>query len=362
MTSKTPPPWDDERIGAAYRALTETPVPDAVRSMTTVTSVKVAPRSVRPWLLAAAAVVALIVGAVGIASISTRGGPGPAASASAVPTTAPSTGAPPSPSASTILKVIDVAELVALQQGKFDDRELAVHGYLSPFLALPCPYPGELPVLVLRCPQTFQFLMRDPEILQAITSDGSTFHGPRGPSVNPRLLETLGGTPFAMGGTPDEVIAIGHLDDARAGDCTPEQLDECRQAFVIDRLAPAGSPIDLSVPAQVIVPPTAAHTPAEVVEAVAAATGMPPQVLVLSGFGSVAELTLIQPAVNQTSGLDGPVWLVRLLGLDGVGRTFVVADQRIGDPSMPTFELGRGSPIIGVPGTPVETGSPEPTG
>ncbi len=362
MTRTTPPPWDEERIGAAYRALTEVPVPDDLRSITAVTSSTVARRSARPWLMAAAAAVVLLVGAVGVATIAIPGGPGPAASASGVPTT-------PSPSGSSAsvpprLPIIDVAALVALQRGgTFDDRELAVHGYLSPFVALPCPYPGELPVLVLRCPQGFQFLMQDPEVLQTITSDGSTFHGPAGPSVNPRLLETLGDIPTGVNRTtPAEVIALGHLDDARAGDCGPEQLDECRQAFVIDRLLPAGSPIDLRVPAQVAAPPSATHTAAEVVDATAAATGMPADVLVIAGFESAEELVRIQPAVTQTSGLEGPVWLVRLLGADGIGRTFAVADARIGDPSMATFELGRGSPMIGVPGTPVETGSPEPSG
>jgi hypothetical protein len=85
-------------------------------------------------------------------------------------------------------------------------------------------------------------------------------------------------------------------------------------------------------------------------------------VLVVAGFESVAELASIQPAVNQTSGLDGPVWLVRLLGADEIGRSFAVADARIGDPAMATFELGGTGVTIGIPGSTVAPGTPQPSG
>jgi hypothetical protein len=336
MTSSTPPVWDDERIGAAYLALTNTRVPDEIRRSAARTAVVDGPRGERPWgKLLAAAVVVLVVGAVSIASISTRGETGPAASASAVPQTGlPSATVSASPSAA--LQVIDVGALVALQKGAaVDARELAVHGYLSPFPIADCPHRGELPGLVLGCRQSFRFLMQDPEILWSTTSGNWTSRRPNGPAVNPRLIETLGdeetGTPERP---PREVIAVGHLDDDRAEQCPADQRDDCRRAFVVDRLLPADAPIDLDPP-QMLRLPGITFTPTDVVTEVASQAGMPPQVLVLGIFDGRASLATVQPAIDLTQ-RGGPFWLMRLLGADGFGRTFAVEDG-----SEIVYEFGR---------------------
>jgi hypothetical protein len=235
MTER-PDPWDDARLAAAFTArasrTAETPaeLADAVVAAIERRRARRA-SSARPWIAAAAAVVAL-VGFAGVRILTQGDRPGRASSS------------PGAASASPAVEILPITVGDALTvRASGSDRELVVSGFLSPMPVMACPFiPAGLNPTRIHCPQTFQWLMERPEALMATSPGSATGGPPTGPAFHPSFaLVDPPDVPIPGRGLaqPLPVMLVGHFHDRRALLCeaNPPPETPCGDVFVVDRVA-----------------------------------------------------------------------------------------------------------------------------
>lgn len=233
---------------------------------------------------------------------------------------------------------LDVKAAITLRDsGSPDrDREIQVEGYLSPLFALPCPMNLETsnPTRV-RCPESFQYLMQDPEPLATMSTGGVDLGPPSGPALHPSFALVEPPLPPAAGDAvpaPAPITLLGHFHDRRAKLCSAADRSGCELTFVVDRVvevdgvqAPIGTirrtdatPKDLEADVDALV---AGAAPAGFVEA--------------RRLVPIAELIPLEPILTDDQVIphignpDTLAWIVTTIDLvDGtpMARTFVLLD------------------------------------
>jgi hypothetical protein len=344
---RRPTDWSDDRLAGAFAARADahpTPSDLSVATMDRVRRVvRTAPtrdRFVRlGGLVAAAAAVAVV--AVALVARPTAGPIG-----SAGPTTFG-------------LPVLSVSEAIGVRDGGVDDREIAVHGFLSGRTQLGCPAdPRPSNPTDLRCPEGSIWLMAAPESVVTRTSNSMTLHGPTGPALNPglALVDTTGVIADSDVATP--VVFIGHFDDRRADFCAVEVRHTCADTFIVDRIdrgvLQAVTVKDLAQPDQAV------QADSEI-DALIKRTD--PGLLILSRrVVAIEQLASTEPVYAVPPGgtpsyASSAVWLVTALPpIDGSGRT-VARTFVIFDGTHLISEITRNGPI---PATLGEAPSPRP--
>jgi hypothetical protein len=335
--------WDDARLNAAFAARTATaPTTPSDLAIDTVERLEGQPRptilSVRrvaPALGAAAAIaLAMIVGAGQLARTPPAASIEPSSAlrpSDSSPSAEPYASAPASATAmlGTALTVVQAA---AIRDAGVDDREIVVTGFLGAAgLRLPCP----MPLLAANpahpdCPQSFAWLMQDPESLVTTFPDGSgSNHPPVGPAIHPSfaLVEQPGGRADGLA-DPRPMTVVGHFDDRRAALCIADQVADCRDTFIVDRVMTGD---DLTDPSTTVADQVPSRS-SLVGDVDSLVQGVAPGVAILSnrvvGGGQIAAA---EPVLASDPSLTGAkvLWLVTALGLrDGtpIARTFLVVD------------------------------------
>ncbi|HET7474226.1 MAG TPA: hypothetical protein VFJ71_13965 [Candidatus Limnocylindrales bacterium] len=239
--SETRKDWDDARLEAAFEARARragSPPPGFAESIIEGIEPGPARRPMMPWAAAAVGVALVVTLAV---AVGVRPGPIVPTSASMTPGS-PGTAAPNPTTASLdpLGGPIDVPAALAIRDGSgANDRELAVAGFLSPLPTLACPAIfGPRNPTRIQCPQSFQWLMKDPEITMTASGGGP----PRGPALHPSFaLVDAPDVPIPASGAfePVPVVLVGHFHDRRAELCPPDRDGEpkCSDTFVVDRVA-----------------------------------------------------------------------------------------------------------------------------
>ena len=240
------PDWDDERLRGAFlaRAAGSPPTP---RDLLPVVMDRIPDRASRrggraPWLAAAAGLA--IVLAVG-----TVVGLGPSPHVPGSSPDRPRGSEPGAPAPTTALGAalgdpITIPAAIAIRDGATaPGRELVVAGFLSPLPILACPFiPADANPTRITCPQSFQWLMDQPEILMTVGASGSLGGPPKGPAIHPSFaLVDPPTVPIPESGAvrPVPVVLIGHFHDRRAARCAADPAPEtpCGDAFLVDRVA-----------------------------------------------------------------------------------------------------------------------------
>ncbi len=333
------PGWDDDRLAAAFHGLADRPPPASLAG--TIHDQIAGTRPDRRWLgswgrpLAAGAIgLAAIVVAVALVGLGRFGdhGNGTVGSPSPAPSRSPSGSAQPSPTSLFGLDTISVSAALAVRGAGIDDRELAVNGWFGPHLMPTCTpmEPAQSPVQP-QCPDQFVWLTEDPESLIHLGSDGLSMQGPRGPAFN---LDLDGiddswepappQTSTADGSAPEQVVVIGHFDDRRAQLCPTDEIQTCRDRFVVDRVAWVGGqtqPRD-----QVILGGPPRSTTDDISRVVAAESPGSP-ILSTTIVDGPSGLVPFEPTLAGTSALTNEpiLWIVRVLETDHV-VTYIVID------------------------------------
>jgi hypothetical protein len=140
------------------------------------------------------------------------------------------------------LPVVSVSEAIAIHDTDPTDREIAVRGYFSPALPLPCPAPdlrtSENPIR-LDCPLMTQWLLENPERLVTRSSDSTAGRAPDGPAFHPvfPFIDMSAVSAAVRNDDPVELVVIGHFHDRR-GDpdtalCGATAVANC-DSFVVD--------------------------------------------------------------------------------------------------------------------------------
>lgn len=238
------PDWDDERLGAAFaaRAAGAPPVPSDLASsvMDRVGAGASGNRRFAPWLTAAAGIAIVIAAAAVFGVQPSRHFP---ASVPTLPGKTESGGVGPTASVgASLVEPISVAAAITVRDGGRDTgRELVVDGYLSPAPTLACPFiPADQNPTRIVCPQSFQWLMDEPEILMAVGPNETLGGPPKGAAIHPSFALVEPPTvPIPATGAvePLPVVLIGHFHDRRAALCEPADLAACGDAFIVDRVA-----------------------------------------------------------------------------------------------------------------------------
>ncbi|MFL5713452.1 MAG: hypothetical protein ACJ769_02205 [Chloroflexota bacterium] len=361
----THPDWDDDRLDAAFHARFDKTVPTGlakevhVRIAGTSPARFTLPRIGQPWSLAAAAVIVVLVGAA-MYLPATSSLPAGTAGSSVVPTAATTT-APESPTPTEqvlpgslfdgALPIVSVPEAIALRDAGTDDREIAVHGWLTSAPLISCG--GEATKLFvspvqLRCPDQLVWLTQEAESLIRTSGDQTETVTPTGPAINPDL-DTMWvpamPMPVAGGSTPIDVVLAGHFDDRRAALCPPAEHDACRDRFVVDSVAIVHGATTGFAPMRDITG-TPISTDADIARIIASEAPDSPilSTVVVDGPG----LATMEPslATGQAGLIDQPVlWVVRVLESERV-VTYIVVDG-----SNAIYEMNPAGEAILVGGT-----------
>jgi hypothetical protein len=253
--------WDDQRLGAAFRARADTaPRPLSadlveetlarVRRVETRRS-RFAARSLVGLATAAAVLVAVLV--FGVSTLGPSIGPGGSPSAS-IGTPSQPIASVPSGSARApglgvaALPLLDVAGAVAIRDGGFDDREIRVQGF---FAGIPVIYCALMlgPVNPTRtdCAPATITQNRVPLSKAGSTAEdpGATFLASFAvvgvPDASaPTLPPTTNGSPRSAADGVTMLTLVGHFDDRRADLCPAQQVPRCRDTFMVDRIDAVG--------------------------------------------------------------------------------------------------------------------------
>lgn len=141
------------------------------------------------------------------------------------------------------LRVMTVAELLAVRAGARSDQPFAVAGWYSDAPAHSCPAVRTALEVPCREGQTALAQLQESivdvrETPNSIEASGRTMLGPW---FQPVGIWPIGGEGLAAGGekpwTPAPVVLVGHVNDARAIKCPPGQVRACAERFVIDHVA-----------------------------------------------------------------------------------------------------------------------------
>jgi hypothetical protein len=248
-----------------------------------------------------------------IASFRFKGGPDPSVPPTAEPT--PTEAAP----RLTDLRVMTVEELIAARSSPTSE-EVIVRGWLARSNTTfdcnvdPNPHP-----LIAHCEDFALSLSGERVQVDQGVIDPSV------PHVVPMLgIDAHSDIPL-LPGTAVEVLAVGHLGDHRSATCAIEVRDECMRRFVIDRVVPAGQPLDNKVSTPWASPSDHPVDGADdAIEVVRSELG---GITVISiGVADGEPLRSIEPSVRDINNGEG-AWVIRaLVGGDAqpVARTFLV--------------------------------------
>ncbi|HXU85673.1 MAG TPA: hypothetical protein VN773_07690 [Verrucomicrobiae bacterium] len=246
--SPTNSAWDDTRLEAAFAAR-QAPAAVAPADLLAATLARIGGRPagratgrvqrLAPILGLAAALV-IVVGLAGGRLATTPPAAGESPRSSIGSAAAPSSSASADGSAATS-EPLTVSAALEVRARAGDDREITVAGFLSPWFAVPCPalLQPRNPTR-LACPDSFQYLMENPEHLRTTTGTTTQFGPPRGPAIQPSFaLVTRPDVPTDQpaGSDTAPVVLVGHFHDRRSALCMPHDVATCGQTFVVDRVA-----------------------------------------------------------------------------------------------------------------------------
>lgn len=327
----------DERIRGYLRSRADVPVPDDLRwpSRADKRSFLTSLRSAARWAGLAAVIVTGIVVAVTLTratrSDSTDLGP-----ATSLPPPTDAVSSPPGsefPPRVAGMQVVSVAQAVQLiNRGELDGRAVAVAGYF--FEAVPsCPAPLRY-VSSLENFCRFVTLADDPASATLCThsSNAVTCGPPSGTHLAPFFMaESTGQQPFTPDDLPVPVVLIGHVGDARAWQCAPDQQRACQQEFVVDRLVWAsGHEMPFAAPQPFDGATGKALVPQMTVEEASAAIGPGQQVLTADAFRG-RDIATVDPRWNLSG--DSIFWIVRSIreGDSGSQSTVPVTVSLVAD-------------------------------
>ena len=373
--------WDDERLGAAFRARFDRPAPPDIARTVHATIAGTSPsrfhaiETFQPRRFAMAAVVILLVGAatVALADIGRLGGrPSVPSGSGPVPTP----GVDATPTAQAVpglafetLPIIQVRDAIAIRDTGTDDRELAVQGWFASMNAS-CPAPNVNAVnpLQVGCPDEFVWLMERAESVASRSGDMTTFRVPSGPALNPDMDDidrswepADSGLDASGNSTPLDVVFVGHFDDRRAALCPEAEVDACRDRFVVDAVASvAGFPQPRTVVREVR-PVGAVQGSSEAdIEAIVANEAPDSPILSMVVTDGAEGLATREPSL--TGGQQGLVtrplvWVVRVLESERV-VTYIVVDGT--DAIYEMTPEGQAVQVGGSAGGPVPTPGPWP--
>lgn len=313
-------PWDDDRLASAYAARDAAHPTPVELTATTIQAIRAGAASMRAaqsrWPLAAAAGIAILIGGLAFAGLTSRGtGPGTAtASPSATTTPNPATpGVSGPPTQVAGLSVISVGDAIDVRDGGQDGREIAVHGWFA-WAALACPAPiGQETPLQLSCEDSYKWLTEDQQ--PPSTSDPSV------PFIRPLMdLEAIGASLSA------DVVVVGHFDDRRSALCEASERQACADRFVVDRICWVNG-TELPISDLNLLDGPRASSPDDIERVIeAAAPGWPvlSSMTVPGGRLSAIEPTL---ATHDEFGLtqEQAVWVVRVV-VNGEPATYLVVD------------------------------------
>ena len=316
-------PWSNERLEAAFTARSRqhgTPAGLTVDTLVAVRHAGAPPARSRPWgtlvpLAAALGLLAVVLG-------------GPLLAGSPPTTTDPSVS--PSPAASDVgetvfgLPVIDVRAAAAIRDAGVDERAIAVRGWLA-FDGTECPAVDEglVSPLQLGCEGQRRALLAEPD--PALVGPGAD------PDPSVLLRPLLDWAPDVPPGEVAELVVVGHFDDRRAALCPPDEVQTCRDRFVVDRLVSVDGREVAELP--MAEPDLPVQRSIEDIER--ALAGVVPDAMVLSAIPHGREALLrVEPGLDRPmlGGAEGvamtflPVWRVQALEA-GRMATYLVADQ-----------------------------------
>jgi hypothetical protein len=246
------------------------------------------------------------------------------------------------------LEVISVEEAIARRDAGPSPEEVAVRGWFAiSEVVLDC---------ALRDPSVFDlrppcgipqaWLMRDPDGNPGLTTKAAA----PGPWLTPDISQASVEVTVAHW-TPVEAIVIGHFDDPRSGACPFGAEQECRRAFVAERVLAAATAADdaLDLPRPWMRDDATASSAASPVEYLKYL----PNLMPLS-VGLVPESTLaaVEPAAVAVADefRDADVWIVRALpAIEGgvlerpwTVRTYLVPDPWIAQGEQRAYEVVDG--------------------
>jgi hypothetical protein len=337
--------WDDARLDAAFaaRQAQAAAAPgdlvgatlDGIRHGPTARATgrlqRLAP------ILGLAAALAVVVGlAAG------RLGTSPPA-ASATPESPSGSSSAPSPSTTAIGPAgqpLTVSAALAVRAVAGDDREVAVAGFLSPWFAIPCPelFPIGSPPNPTRlaCPDSFQYLMEQPESLRTTTGATTKFGPPGGPAIHPSFaLVTRPDVPDSGGLGPSNtapVVLVGHFDDRRAALCPADSETECADVFVVDQVVSvAGRPVGVATQTDVTEQPIDLQEDVDslVLGAVPGGAILSRQLVTVDHVSGIEPVLADDPVISHWSNPADLMWIVTILDSSQAlpkARTFALID------------------------------------
>ena len=152
-------------------------------------------------------------------------------------------GAPPGPAGfpATVggMPVVSVAQAATLlDAGNLDGRAIAVAGYYFS-VAMPCPAPqGYVGPLEGWCRRVAFADDAAGATMCTYGADAMECHAPpSGVRLAPWFVPETSGPLPQLEHAPVPLVLVGHADDARQLQCSPETQAECADAFVVDRVA-----------------------------------------------------------------------------------------------------------------------------
>jgi hypothetical protein len=252
------------------------------------------------------------------------------------------------------LRVMTVDELIAARSSPTPE-EVIVHGWLARSNVIfdcnvdPNPHP-----LIAHC-EDFALSLSD----ERVQVDRGAIV-PSVPHVVPMLGVDAHSAVPVLPGTAVEVLAVGHLRDHRSATCAIEVRAECERRFVIDRVVPAGQPIDDELPG-----PWASPSDQPVDGAGNAVEVLRSELdgitVVSIGVADAGPLRSIEPSAENINNGEG-AWVIRALvagDATPVARTFLVGHNGWYTLFEVTEEglVDRTPPVEGVP-TPVPPEDP----
>jgi hypothetical protein len=373
----TRPDWDDERLDAAFHARFERRAPESLAHDVHVRIAGTSPARLgvvrlRPaWSVAIAAVVVVAVAGtvlIGLGGLGPTGGQPAGSDASA---SLPGGSASPTeqalPGSVQGLPIVDIRQAIRVRDAGADDSEIAVRGWFTPAPPVSCdPAAGAARVSPVQtiCPDQLTWLTEDAESLVHVSGDRTDTHAPNGLGLNPYLdglatdwFPALPGPGADGGSTPADVVFLGHFDDRRAELCPRDEIDACRDRFVVDAVAFVHG---VAQPASVVDRTSGAVSSVADIESIVATETPASPILSMTVVDGATGLAAVEPSLGtgQAGLIDqARLWVVRVLEGDRV-VTYVVIDG-----SDAIYELNSDGDAILVGGTPPTseaTGSPAP--
>jgi hypothetical protein len=220
------------------------------------------------------------------------------------------------------MPVITVARATELLgAGELEGRAIAVAGYFGQFIPA-CPYPGRYigPLESWCMFVAFADTSGAARLCHPEGSNGTSCSMPTATHLQPFFMSETSGDPWSLVGNaaqqPVPLVVVGHSGDARWLQCPSTSRAECRQAFVVDRIAWAnGTPVPLAA-GQIVNqqggPANSATMSLGEVQSAAALTGS----VVAAGPVRAGDIAFLDPRWNLAG--NSTMWLVRTLATDAM--------------------------------------------